>query len=75
MADGLAPVAFTDAQLERLAGIADVVAEGEADADGDADVVLGHWGCPPLDGPALDALPRLRLLAYAAGTVREVGTP
>jgi phosphoglycerate dehydrogenase-like enzyme len=73
MADGLAPVAFTDAQLARLAGIADVVTDGRAAAD--ADVVLGHWGCPRLDGPALDGLPRLRLLAYAAGTVREVVTP
>lgn len=72
MADGLAPVAFTAAQLERLAGIADVVPDERA---AEADVVLGHWGCPRLDADVLATLPRLRLLAYAAGTVREVVTP
>ena len=39
-----------------------------------AEVVLGHWGCPPLDATVLDRAPGLRLLAYAAGTVKEVVT-
>jgi phosphoglycerate dehydrogenase-like enzyme len=36
----------------------------------DADVLLGHWGCPPIDAAVLDRAPRLRLVAYAAGTVK-----
>ncbi|WP_420434956.1 hydroxyacid dehydrogenase [Candidatus Poriferisocius sp.] len=36
----------------------------------DAEVVVGHWGCPPLDAAMLDRAPRLGLFAYAAGTVK-----
>ena len=40
-----------------------------------ADVLLGHWGCSRLDDAFLDRAPRLRMLAYAAGTMRDVVTP
>jgi phosphoglycerate dehydrogenase-like enzyme len=70
MAPGLAGVAFTAEQLDRLRRIADVV-EDEATAD----VILGHWGCPRLDEAALAERPNVVLLAYAAGTVRDVVTP
>ena len=36
----------------------------------DADVVLGHWGCPFIDASVLDRAPRLGLFAYAAGTIK-----
>ncbi len=36
----------------------------------DAEVIVGHWGCPPLDAAMLDRTPRLGLFAYAAGTVK-----
>ena len=36
----------------------------------EADVILGHWGCPPIDGHVVDRAPRLGLIAYAAGTVK-----
>ena len=39
-----------------------------------ADVLLGHWGCSRLDDAFLDRAPRLRMLAYAAGTMRDVVT-
>ena len=39
-----------------------------------AEVLLGHWGCPRLHGAMLERAPKLRLLAYAAGTVKEVVT-
>lgn len=39
------------------------------------EVLVGHWGCPPLDAAALRRAPQLRLLAYGAGTVKEVVTP
>lgn len=41
----------------------------------EADVLLAHWGCPPIDDAALDLAPRLGLVAYAAGSVRGVVTP
>lgn len=40
-----------------------------------AEVVVGHWGCPPIDGSVLDRAPELGLIAYAAGTVKGVVTP
>ena len=36
----------------------------------EAEVIVGHWGCPPLDAAMLDRAPRLGLFAYAAGTVK-----
>ncbi len=35
-----------------------------------AEVIVGHWGCPLVDGPMLDRAPKLGLFAYAAGTVK-----
>ena len=40
-----------------------------------ADVIVGHWGCPPIDAALLDRAPRLGLIAYAGGTVRETIAP
>jgi phosphoglycerate dehydrogenase-like enzyme len=40
-----------------------------------ADVLLGHWGCARLDDAFLDRAPKLRMVAYAAGTLRDVVTP
>ncbi|MFA9563994.1 MAG: hydroxyacid dehydrogenase [Acidimicrobiales bacterium] len=37
---------------------------------GEAEVIVGHWGCPLVDGPMLDRAPKLGLFAYAAGTVK-----
>lgn len=36
----------------------------------EAEVIVGHWGCPPLDAATLERAPRLGLFAYAAGTVK-----
>lgn len=75
----LLPVAFGEGHLRRLREVVDLVVDGPvtdwadpglADRLADVEVVIGHWGCPPLDALALDRLPRLRLLAYAAGTVK-----
>jgi phosphoglycerate dehydrogenase-like enzyme len=74
MAEGLAAAAFTADQLDRLRAVADVV-DDTPETSAAADVLLGHWGCPPLDEAALGLLPNLRLFAYAAGTVRDIVTP
>src|SRR4029079_11407956 len=69
MAPGLVDAAFDDRHWSRLSAVGDVVREVGA-VDG-ADVLLGHWGCPPLDDAFLARMPDLRLFAYAAGTVKE----
>jgi phosphoglycerate dehydrogenase-like enzyme len=84
MHPGLEPYALRPEHLARLAEVGDLLAPDAVDAmpadQADevlaaADVLLGHWGCARLDAPFLDRAPRLRMLAYAAGTLREVVTP
>lgn len=79
MLDGLVGSAFTDQQLDRLARIGEIVDRtplSQFDDDraarllADADVLVGHWGCPTLTADVLDRAPRLSLFAYAAGTVK-----
>ena len=36
----------------------------------EAEVLVGHWGCPTLTADVLDRAPALRLFAYGAGTVK-----
>ncbi|MFF3125280.1 hydroxyacid dehydrogenase [Streptomyces sp. NPDC057908] len=36
----------------------------------DVEVLVTGWGCPPLDGAALDAAPHLRAVVHTAGTIR-----
>lgn len=40
-----------------------------------ADVLLTGWLCPPLTADVLDRAPNLRLVAHAAGTVKDHVTP
>ena len=39
------------------------------------EIVVGSWGCNVLDDALLARMPKLRLLAYAAGTVKTTVTP
>jgi phosphoglycerate dehydrogenase-like enzyme len=79
MLDGLVAHAFTPGQVDRLAAVGELVdARPLASFDedraaavlGEADVLVGHWGCPTLTPEVLALAPRLRLFAYAAGTVK-----
>lgn len=38
---------------------------------GQVDVLLTGWGCPRIDSDVLDAAPRLKLVAHAAGSVKS----
>jgi len=67
-------------QLERLRGIAEVVAPERGsgrlpDGAADAEVLLTGWGAPRLDAAVLDRLPRLRAVVHAAGTVKPIVSP
>ena len=75
---GIEDQLFTAASWEALERVADVVdrrpldlATAPADLLGSVEVLVGGWGCAPLDASVLDRLPRLGLLAYAAGSVRS----
>lgn len=70
---------FDDDALARLASVGRLLdaqplaswTDPRADALlAEAEVVVGHWGCPPLDADMLDRTPNLGLFAYAAGTVK-----
>jgi phosphoglycerate dehydrogenase-like enzyme len=79
MMEGLRDYAFPLDRLDRLRGVADLLDdepltrlddERALDLLGRAEVLVGHWGCPTLTPDVLGAAPRLRLFAYAAGTVK-----
>jgi phosphoglycerate dehydrogenase-like enzyme len=79
MLDGMVEHLFTPGQLDRLAAcgrVADLVPISSWDDPragvllADAEILVGHWGCPTLTAEALDRAPRLRLFAYGAGTVK-----
>ena len=69
---------FGDAELDLLRELGPLLNttpigawDGDADAVlAEAEVIVGHWGCPSLDAAMLDRAPRLGLFAYAAGTVK-----
>ena len=75
---GLRDALLPPALLTRLTDLADCdpdlvvtdFATAPADALAAADVLLTGWGCPRVDAAALERLPRLRLVAHAAGTVK-----
>ncbi|WP_419924152.1 hydroxyacid dehydrogenase [Candidatus Poriferisocius sp.] len=69
---------FGDADLNRLRALgpllkSDPIGAWDDEANtvlAEAEVIIGHWGCPPLDAAMLDRAPQLGLFAYAAGTVK-----
>jgi phosphoglycerate dehydrogenase-like enzyme len=79
MLDGMVEHWFTPDLLDRLDTAGHLLDrrplasfdEPRADALlADAEVLVGHWGCPTLTADVLSRAPRLRLFAYAAGTVK-----
>ncbi len=75
--------AFSDADIDRLSQIAHVLDQAPVSSWDDpragelldrAEVILGHWGCPTIDAAVLDRAPNLGLIAYGAGTLKNVVT-
>ncbi|MFT4030216.1 MAG: hydroxyacid dehydrogenase [Protaetiibacter sp.] len=73
---------MSDESLNRLASISefDLSCYGQADtgsdrADLDAvEIIFGSWGAPVLTRQLLDRMPSLRVLVYAAGSVKHLLT-
>ena len=82
MIPGVDHLVLTAAARAELDALVDLVAPGAVDLtalDDDVlaeiEIVVGSWGCSVLDDALLARMPKLRLLAYAAGTVKMTVTP
>jgi phosphoglycerate dehydrogenase-like enzyme len=69
----------TRAELESLVELVDASAVDltslPTDTLAEIEIVVGGWACNVLDEALLAKMPKLRLLAYAAGTVKHTVTP
>lgn len=84
MLDGMVGHLFSPEQLARLERVGRVLDaaplsswdDPRAEALlGQAEIIVGHWGCPTLTADVVERAPRLRLFAYGAGTVKWQVTP
>ena len=82
MIPGVEPMVLAPDTRTDLEGLVDLVVPAAVDLDRlddgvleDVEIVVGSWGCSVLDAPLLARMPKLRLLAYAAGTVKMTVTP
>lgn len=74
---------FGAAELGRIRAVADIdetsvvsdIPGSDPELLADLDVVITGWGSPWLDGAALDAMPRLRAIIHAGGTVKHHVAP
>lgn len=74
MAPGLRRFVLDEAAEARLEAVAHIAGDLSDAPAPEVDVLLAGWGCPPLTAERLDLLPNLRLVAYAAGTVKDFVT-
>ncbi len=74
----------TDALRERLESLCELLVADPVPGFDDprvtealehVEVLITGWGCPALDAPTLDRMPRLRAAFHAAGTVKNHVTP
>ncbi|GLQ54850.1 glycerate dehydrogenase [Devosia nitrariae] len=84
MAAGKTRYVFNEHLLDRLAGsceilspvpIEDFSTAKARDLLGEAEILVTGWGCPFVSREVLAAMPRLRLVAHAAGTVKYTFDP
>jgi phosphoglycerate dehydrogenase-like enzyme len=84
MYPGLEPRALRPEHRARLAELGEVLEDRSindlprdrvAEVLADTEVLLAHWGCVPVDADLLARAPNLRLVAYAAGTVKDTIAP
>ncbi len=74
MTPGLQDTLFNDATRRELEKYAKVVSWSPAQKQlyPDCDILLASWGCPNFDKEFLDSMPSLKMVAYAAGTVKKI---
>src|SRR5579883_2163031 len=60
------------AEVQQIDGNTAALAERLSSLLASAEICLTGWGSPPITDEALDAAPRLRLIAHTAGSVKRL---
>ena len=76
MTPGLEDTLFNEQARNNLNEICDVVRwkPTQGAASGYIDIILASWGCQKFDKEFLETVPNLKMVAYAAGTVKNIVT-
>jgi phosphoglycerate dehydrogenase-like enzyme len=71
---GLEDTLFNEQARDELNAICDVLSwqPSQSIPDSDVDIVLASWGSPKFDRAFLEAMPSLKMVAYAAGTIKKI---
>jgi phosphoglycerate dehydrogenase-like enzyme len=74
MAPGLEKTLFNRQARNDLDGICEVISwePTQEPPYPDVDIILASWGTPQLDKELLNAMPSLKMVAYAAGTIKKI---
>ena len=72
MAPGLEDTLFNNEARQALEKYCNVANWTPSQSYADSDILLASWGCPKFDQDFLAAMPSLRMVAYAAGTVKKI---
>jgi phosphoglycerate dehydrogenase-like enzyme len=76
MTTGLEDTLFNEQARDELNKICNVVSwkPTQGVPDNEVDIVLASWGSPKFDKEFLEAVPNLKMIAYAAGTIKKIVT-
>jgi len=76
MTPGLEDTLFNEQVRAELNQICDVVSwqSNQALPPNDVDIILASWGSPKFEKEFLDAVPNVKMVAYAAGTIKKIVT-
>jgi phosphoglycerate dehydrogenase-like enzyme len=76
MTPGLEDTLFNEQVRAELNQICDVVnwQSNQALPPNDVDIILASWGSPKFEKEFLDAVPNVKMVAYAAGTIKKIVT-
>src|SRR5882672_992265 len=74
MTPGIEDMLFNDIARQELNKYCEVISWSPTQEQPypDCDILLASWGCPKFDKDFLEAMPSLKLVAYAAGTVKKI---
>ncbi len=74
MTSGLEDTLFNEQSRKELEEVCEVVnwKATQGTPYTDAEIILASWGTPKFDKELLDAMPSLKMVAYAAGTVKKI---
>ena len=74
MTPGLEDTLFNEQARDDLNEICDVMSwkPSQGPPDSSVDILLASWGCPKFDKEFLDTVPKVKMVAYAAGTIKKI---